>query len=92
MHLQEVDVDSPNSIINRSMVADLYSVNEEDQLKSIQKFRKLLSKDPQPPIDEVIKAGIVPRFVEFLRNNNNTTIQVNSFLSFLIDSAHRRSK
>lgn len=58
------------------MIADLYSNSEEDQLRAIQKFRKLLSRDPSPPIDEVIQAGIVPRFVDFLRNNNNTTLQV----------------
>lgn len=63
-------------IITREMISDLYSSNEEDQLRAIQKFRKLLSKDPNPPIDDVIQAGIVPRFVDFLRNNNNTTLQV----------------
>lgn len=58
------------------MVNDLYSGSEDDQLKAIQKFRKLLSKDPHPPIDDVIHVGIVPRFVEFLRNTRNTTLQV----------------
>lgn len=60
------------------MIADLYSMVEEEQLRAIQKFRKLLSKDPNPPIDDVIQAGIVPRFVDFLRNNANTTLQVDA--------------
>lgn len=58
------------------MISELYSNSEDEQLRAIQKFRKLLSKDPNPPIDDVIHAGIVPRFVDFLKNNNNTTLQV----------------
>lgn len=71
------------------MIADLYSNSEEDQLKAIQKFRKLLSKDPNPPIDDVIQAGIVPRFVDFLKNNNNTTLQV-SFASKCLKNTIQR--
>lgn len=53
------------------MIAGVMSDNIDLQLDCTTKFRKLLSKEKNPPIERVIACGVVPRFVEFLRSSHS---------------------
>lgn len=66
-------------LIKPETVQALYSNDINEQLQATQKFRKLLSKEPNPPIDDAL--AYVPRFVELLvQSNANPTLQVSSYI------------
>ena len=53
---------------NPPMLVDgVHSDDPNQQLPAVTQFRKLLSIERSPPIEEVIAAGVVPRFVQFLQ-------------------------
>ncbi|KAI8990056.1 armadillo-type protein [Pilobolus umbonatus] len=66
---EEVEVDDINLHTNLMALIDAVNSNDvERQYDATTKFRKLLSKERNPPIKDVISTGVVPKFVEFLRS------------------------
>ncbi|CAL5380436.1 unnamed protein product [Camellia sinensis] len=57
------------------MVQGVWAEDPAAQIEATTQFRKLLSIERSPPIDEVIKAGVVPRFVEFLGRHDLPQLQ-----------------
>nr|XP_010914627.1 importin subunit alpha-4 isoform X2 [Elaeis guineensis] len=57
------------------MVQGVWSDDPAVQLEATTQFRKLLSIERSPPIEEVIKTGVVPRFVEFLARYDMPQLQ-----------------
>ncbi|KAK0456692.1 armadillo-type protein [Armillaria borealis] len=53
------------------LMSAVFSNDAEKQLDATTRFRKLLSKEKNPPIERVIECGVVPRFVEFLRTGSS---------------------
>ncbi|CAN6468288.1 unnamed protein product [Victoria cruziana] len=58
-----------------AMIAGVWTEDNNLQLEATTQFRKLLSIERSPPIEEVIQAGVVPRFVEFLTRTNFPQLQ-----------------
>nr|AFK47768.1 unknown [Medicago truncatula] len=58
-----------------TMVAGVWSDDNNLQLESTTQFRKLLSIERTPPIEEVIQTGVVSRFVEFLMREDFPQLQ-----------------
>mmetsp|Transcript_18048 Transcript_18048/g.46637 ORF Transcript_18048/g.46637 Transcript_18048/m.46637 type:complete len:539 (+) Transcript_18048:91-1707(+) len=57
------------------LVASIHSDDPGMQLQAVTQFRKLLSIERSPPIEEVINAGVVPRFVQLLQCADNPALQ-----------------
>ncbi|MBA0796242.1 hypothetical protein Gohar_007026 [Gossypium harknessii] len=58
-----------------AMVAGVWSDDRNMQLEATTQFRKLLSIERSPPINEVVQSGVIPRFVEFLARDDFPQLQ-----------------
>jgi len=62
----------------QKLVEGVHCDDPQLQLQAVTQFRKLLSIERSPPIEEVISAGVVPRFVQFLQCSDNPMLQFES--------------
>ncbi|KAK8718142.1 hypothetical protein V6N13_045387 [Hibiscus sabdariffa] len=58
-----------------ALVAGVWSDDRNVLLEATSQFRKLLSIERSPPINEVVQLGVVPRFVEFLGRDDFPQLQ-----------------
>jgi importin subunit alpha-6/7 len=58
-----------------AMVNGVMGHDPSAQLECTTYFRRLLSIETNPPIQQVIASGVVPRFVEFLNRDDNPPLQ-----------------
>lgn len=63
-------VSSPSALSIDEIVNHINSSDESLQLLAVQTCRKLLSRERNPPINDIIEGGIVPRCIELLDNDD----------------------
>ncbi|KAF2879179.1 hypothetical protein ILUMI_26997 [Ignelater luminosus] len=73
--LQENNVQGVDSMSSEEILQGLMSPDETIQFNATQACRKVLSRERNPPIDHMIRSGVVPRCVEFLTHSNNPALQ-----------------
>lgn len=57
------------------LLQGVLSTDPQERFYATQQFRKLLSIAKNPPIQQVTEAGVVPRFIEFLRDESRQDLQ-----------------
>uniref|UniRef100_A0A8C0ID48 Importin subunit alpha n=1 Tax=Bubo bubo TaxID=30461 RepID=A0A8C0ID48_BUBBB len=75
---EDSDIDGDFRVQNASLeaiVQNASSDNQGIQLSAVQAARKLLSSDRNPPIDDLIKSGILPILVHCLERDDNPSLQ-----------------
>ncbi|XP_017888441.1 importin subunit alpha isoform X2 [Ceratina calcarata] len=66
---------SPVSTTIEQIVNGMKSSDPTIQLQATQACRKMLSREKNPPIDNMIQSGMVPLCIEFLDFHHNTALQ-----------------
>ena len=72
--LQEVNANRPMMSLDQIMEG-LISEDQETLMAATTGARKILSRERNPPIDNLIQAGAVPMLVNLLARQDNTRLQ-----------------
>ncbi|CAG9853980.1 unnamed protein product [Phyllotreta striolata] len=73
--LQEKNASAPPSMNADEIMYAMMSPDENIQYQATLACRKILSREKTPPIDQMIRLGVVPRCVEFLTKSHNPALQ-----------------
>ncbi|XP_066542465.1 importin subunit alpha-4-like isoform X2 [Hoplias malabaricus] len=71
----DVDSDLKGNFTLESILQDATSNNSVLQLSAVQAARKLLSSDRNPPIDDLVRSGILPVLVQCLDRDDHPSLQ-----------------
>ncbi|KAG8145707.1 hypothetical protein E2320_012202 [Naja naja] len=70
------------NVVTQISLKDVVELIQSDdlflQLKATQAVRKMLSKQKNPPVNQVIESGIIPKLVEFLYYHDTPNLQFES--------------
>ena len=76
MSAAESEEELKNKMVSiNELVKNAASSDPAVQLSAVQAARKLLSSDKNPPIDQIIEAGMLPILVECLNKDDNQLVQ-----------------
>eukprot|EP01036_Dinobryon_divergens_P029980 gene29980-39158_t len=70
-----LSIDAAHPSLIQAHKENVLSDDPARQLSSTQHFRRLLSIEKNPPIQQVIESGVVHRFVHFLQMSDNPPLQ-----------------
>ncbi|CAH1228473.1 KPNA2 [Branchiostoma lanceolatum] len=73
--LKDSNSQGPSFMTVDEIIQGINSNSPQDQLLAVQGARKILSRERNPPIGHIIKANVIPKFVEFLSHEDNPSIQ-----------------